>query len=94
MDAAAKGPGPFSTLSPYEEKYIDIRQNGLCYYKTTAVNIWDDPEKMGFEYDDPVYQLIAFEQEFDEKGNAKYTDKQSFICRTLRNQKSSYKGEV
>lgn len=74
VDAAAKGPGPFSTLSPYEEKYIDIRQNGLCYYKTTAVNIWDDPEKMGFEYDDPVYQLIAFEQEFDEKGNAKYTD--------------------
>ena len=60
VDAAAKGPGPFSTLSPYEEKYIDIRQNGLCYYKTTAVNIWDDPEKMGFEYDDPVYQLIAF----------------------------------
>lgn len=74
VDAETKRPGPFSTLSPYEEKYIDIRQNGLCYCKTTAVDIWDNPKKMGFEYDDPVYRLIAFEQEFDEKGNAKYTD--------------------
>ena len=73
-DAATKEKGPFSTLSPDENKQIYLKQEGLCYYKTPAVEIWDDPEKMGFEYYDPVYLFVAFEQEFDEKGNAKYTD--------------------
>ena len=62
-------------MSPDDNnKWIALKKEGLCYNKTTAVEIWDYPEKLGFEYDDPVYQLVAFEQEFDEKGNAKYTD--------------------
>lgn len=73
--AAMKEKSPFSTLSPDDNnKWIALKKEGLCYNKTTAVDIWDYPEKLGFEYDDPVYQLVAFEQEFDEKGNAKYTD--------------------
>lgn len=73
-DAAIKTPGPFWTMAPDEQRYINYRKDGLCYTKLTAVEIWDRPQKQGFEYNDPLYELIAFEQEFDAAGNAKYTD--------------------
>ena len=74
VGAAKKNPGPFWTLSPDEQRWVDVEKDGLCYDKTIAVDIWDHPEKYGFKYLDDVYQLIAFKQEFDSEGNAKYTD--------------------
>ena len=66
--------GPAATLSPFQRSKISLKQNGLCYYKTTAGESWYDPEEYGYEVTDTVYELFAFEQEFDENGNAKYTD--------------------
>ena len=72
--AEAQIRGPAATLSPLQREKITLKQDGLCYHKTTAGEAWDDPEKLGYEVTDPVYELFAFEQEFDENGNAKYTD--------------------
>ena len=66
--------GPAATLSPFQRSKISLKQEGLCYYKTTAGESWYDPEEYGYEVTDTVYELFAFEQEFDENGNAKYTD--------------------
>lgn len=70
----AEEPGPKVTLSPIQKEKVSLKQDGLCYYKTTARGAWGNPKKYGFEDTDPVYELFAFEQEFDENGNAKYTD--------------------
>lgn len=72
--AEAQIRGPAATLSPLQREKITLKQDGLCYHKTTAGEAWDDPEELGYEVTDPVYELFAFEQEFDENGNAKYTD--------------------
>ena len=66
--------GPAATLSPLQKEAISLKQDGLCYHKTTAGEFWYYPKKYGFDASDPVYELIAFEQEFDANGNAKYTD--------------------
>ena len=70
----AEEPGPKVTLSPIQKEKVSLKQDGLCYYKTTARGAWGNSKKYGFEDTDPVYELFAFEQEFDENGNAKYTD--------------------
>ena len=70
----AEEPGPKVTLSPIQKEKVSLKQDGLCYYKTTARGAWGNPKKYGFEDTDPVYELFAFEKEFDENGNAKYTD--------------------
>ena len=66
--------GPAATLSPLQREKISLKQDGLCYHKTTAGKTWRNPEEYGYDASDPVYELFAFEQEFDENGNAKYTD--------------------
>ena len=66
--------GPTSTLSPLQKEMLSLKQDGLCYYKTTAGDEWIHPEKYGFEATDTIYELFAFEQEFDANGNPKYTD--------------------
>ena len=66
--------GPTSTLSPLQKEMLSLKQDGLCYYKTTAGDVWIHPEKYGFEATDTIYELFAFEQEFDANGNPKYTD--------------------
>ena len=66
--------GPTSTLSPLQKEMLSLKQDGLCYYKTTAGDEWIHPEKYGFEASDTIYELFAFEQEFDANGNPKYTD--------------------
>lgn len=72
--ATNKDPGPFWTLAPDEQTKVEVEKDGLCYKKVIAVDVWDHPEKYGFEYIDTVYLLFAFKQEFDSAGNAKYTD--------------------
>ena len=66
--------GPTSTLFPLQREMLSLKQDGLCYYKTTAGDVWIHPEKYGFEATDTIYELFAFEQEFDANGNPKYTD--------------------
>ena len=66
--------GPTSTLFPLQKEMLSLKQDGLCYYKTTAGDEWIHPEKYGFEATDTIYELFAFEQEFDANGNPKYTD--------------------
>ena len=66
--------GPTSTLSPLQKEMLSLKQDGLCYYKTTAGDEWIHLEKYGFEATDTIYELFAFEQEFDANGNPKYTD--------------------
>ena len=70
----AEEPGPKVTLSPLQREKISLKQDGLCYHKTTAGETWRNPKEYGYEESDPVYELFAFEQEFDGNGNAKYTD--------------------
>lgn len=70
----AEEPGPKVTLSPIQKEKVSLKQDGLCYYKTTAGETWRNPKEYGYEESDPVYELFAFEQEFDGNGNAKYTD--------------------
>ena len=66
--------GPAATLSPLQREKISLKHDGLCYHKTTAGKTWRNPEEYGYDASDPVYELFAFEQEFDDNGNAKYTD--------------------
>ena len=63
--------GPTSTLFPLQIEMLSLKQDGLCYYKTTAGDEWIHPEKYGFEATDTNYEMFAFEQVFDANGYPK-----------------------
>ena len=50
----AEEPGPKVTLSPLQREKISLKQDGLCYHKTTAGETWRNPKEYGYEESDPV----------------------------------------